>query len=69
VFVTEAQRDQITDDGVIGAPALIVEVISPTSIYRDRVTKKAFYKRFGVQEYWLVDPADEFIEIYELQNG
>jgi Uma2 family endonuclease len=37
--------------------------------YRDRVTKKALYERFGVQEYWLVDPADNFIEIYALTDS
>lgn len=69
VFVAEAQRNLITDDGVMGAPTLVVEVISPSSVYRDRVTKKALYERFGVPEYWLIEPADDFIEIYGLQNG
>jgi Uma2 family endonuclease len=69
VFVAEARRAIITDDGVLGAPDLVVEVISPSSIYRDRVTKKGLYERFGVREYWLIDPADEFIEIYGLQNA
>ncbi len=69
VFLTEAQRTLITDDGVMGAPTLVVEVISPSSVYRDRVTKKALYERFGVLEYWLIEPADDFIEIYGLQNG
>jgi Uma2 family endonuclease len=69
VFVAEARRTIITDDGVMGAPDLVVEVISPSSVFRDRVTKKALYERFGVAEYWLIDPADEFIEIYGLQNN
>jgi Uma2 family endonuclease len=53
----------------MGPPTMVVEVISPTSVYRDRVTKKALYERFGVQEYWLVDPADAYIEIFTLTNG
>lgn len=69
VFISLPNAHIVTDDGVMGIPTLVVEVISPSSIYRDRVTKKALYERFGVQEYWLVDPADNFIEIYALTDG
>ena len=69
VYVAPDKMGLITNDGVMGAPTLVVEIISPSSIYRDRVTKKALYERFGVQEYWLVDPADNFIEIYTLTDG
>ena len=69
VYLAPDKVNLVTSDGVMGAPTLVVEVISPSSIYRDRVTKKALYERFGVQEYWLVDPADNFIEIYALTNG
>ena len=69
VFVAQHQLDLITNDGIMGAPSLVVEIISPTSVYRDRVTKKALYERFGIQEYWLVDPADAYIEIYALTSG
>lgn len=69
VFISLPNAHIVTDDGVMGIPDLVVEVISPSSIYRDRVAKKALYERFGVQEYWLVDPADNFIEIYALTDG
>ena len=69
VYVAAGKSHLITQHGVEGAPTLVVEVISPSSIYRDRVTKKALYERFGIQEYWLVDPADGFIEIFALTNG
>ncbi|GAA4469069.1 Uma2 family endonuclease [Nibrella saemangeumensis] len=69
VFVPQSNASIITRDGVMGIPALVVEVISPSSVYRDRVTKKELYARFGVQEYWLVDSADGFIEIVTLQEG
>ncbi len=41
VFVATAQADIITTHGVEGVPTLVVEVISPTSVYRYRVTKKS----------------------------
>ena len=69
VYLAPDKVSLVTSDGVIGAPTLVVEVISPSSIYRDRVTKKALYERFSVPEYWLVDPADNFIEIYALTDG
>ena len=69
VYLAPDKLGLLTTDGVMGAPTLVVEIISPSSIYRDCVTKKALYERFGVQEYWLVDPADNFIEIYALTDG
>ena len=74
VYLAPDQVKLVTSDGVMGhpaggAPTLVVEVIFPPSIYCDRVTKKALYERFGVHEYWLVDPADTFVEIYALTDG
>ncbi len=69
VFVATDKMHLITNDGIMGPPTMVVEVVSPTSVYRDRVTKKALYERFGIGEYWLVDPADEYIEIFTLTNG
>ena len=69
VFLDKSKTNLITNDGVMGTPSLLVEIISPSSVYRDRVTKKDLYERFGVQEYWIIDPADEFIEIYALTDG
>ena len=69
VFIATDKAHLITDDGIMGAPTFVVEIISPTSVYRDRVTKKALYERFGIGEYWLVDPADAYIEIFSLANG
>jgi len=52
-----------------GAPDLIVEVISPSSIRLDRVTKFTEYEQTGVQEYWLADPVAHIVEVYVLSNG
>lgn len=38
-------------------PDLAVEIVSPTSVRRDRVEKRIIYARCGVREYWIVDPA------------
>ena len=50
------------------APDLTVEVISPGTSTHDRVRKQATYARFGVSEYWIVDPFEETIEIFSLDG-
>ncbi len=55
--------------GVMGAPDLAVEILSPGSVRRDRVTKHALYERFGVREYWLADPANRTLEAFTLHDG
>lgn len=62
-------RKKIQEDGVHGAPDLVVEVLSPSTAKRDRVDKKAVYERCGVREYWLVDPKNRTIEQYFLRDG
>lgn len=61
-------KTKFTDRGYEGIPKLIVEVISPSSVKRDRVEKKALYERMKVPHYWLIDPKNKNIEIYNLVN-
>lgn len=46
----------------ITALAVAVEVLSPGSVRHDRVTKREFYQRMGVDEYWIVDPDSRTVE-------
>lgn len=68
-FIEKGREHIITDDSVFGAPNLIVEIISPSSIRRDRKDKMNLYKRFGVAEYWIIDPNNKAVEIYHLTDG
>lgn len=56
--------DKIKNDGVHGAPDLVVEVLSPGTAKNDKTHKKDIYARCGVREYWLVSPSDKFLEVY-----
>ena len=51
-----------------GAADLVVEVISPESVGRDRGEKFYEYEEAGVQEYWLIDPQREVLEVYTLEG-
>lgn len=51
-----------------GIPALVVEVLSPSSRNKDMLKKLESYKQCGVNEYWIVDPINEHILIYTLEK-
>ncbi len=50
------------------APDLAVEILSPSSISRDRVEKLAIYAENGVAEYWIVDPRRRAVEVHRLRG-
>ena len=43
---------------------MVVEVLSPSTFYKDLRKKMAVYSQFGVKEYWIVDPERKTIELY-----
>ncbi len=59
-------RKEIMQDWVRGAPDLVIEILSPTTAARDRGVKLRTYARFGVKEYWIVDPDERAVEVYKL---
>ncbi len=72
IFFVSKDRDFVLNEAegvVIGTPDLIVEIISPTSVRRDRYDKKELYERYGVREYWLVDPQNRSIEVFAFINN
>ena len=63
------ERDKIRNDGVHGAPDLVVEVLFPRTAYRDWGYRMELYAKGGVREYWLVSPAEESVEVYLPEEG
>ena len=67
VFFRAQQRDTIvTNNRLTGPPALVIEIVSPglRNIKRDRAAKLQLYDKYGVPEYWIVDPQNGTVERY-----
>jgi Uma2 family endonuclease len=67
-YVSGKRLEILTETRIIGAPDLIVEVTSPSSIKKDRIEKYEIYQRFGIPHYWLVDAPGQFIETYSFSD-
>ena len=63
VFVSPDQLDLLTDQNIQGSPALVIEVLSPSTRKRDQGLKRRLYDRSGVREYWMVDAATASVTI------
>ena len=72
VFIAKERIPQIASGiHIVGAPDLAIEIMSPGSenVRRDQIVKRQTYARFGVKEYWIVEPLVEVIEITRLQEN
>lgn len=61
-------ESKIDEKGCLGAPDMIIEIVSPSSASRDHIYKRALYENHGVKEYWLVDPTNRITTIYRLNS-
>ena len=61
---------KLDDKGCLGAPDLIVEILSPSSVKRDMKHKYDLYQDYGVSEYWVIDPYNQIVHINSMgQDG
>lgn len=67
-FISSERLHVIEESCVRGAPDLVVEILSPSSRELDEVHKKELYERFGVKEYWVVDPEKEVVVVWTLSG-
>ena len=54
----------IREAGIYGTPDLIVEILSKTTAVKDKMDKFIAYEKYGVKEYWIVNPFDKSVEVY-----
>ncbi len=69
VFISRARASILTEANAQGAPDLVVEILSPSTEEIDRQVKFKLYQKFGVREYWIIDPDAETIEIFAARAG
>jgi Uma2 family endonuclease len=63
LYLTKERITYVSQRGIEGQPDLVVEVISPSNLFKDRNIKKKKYFEFGVREYWIVDPGNQTLEL------
>jgi len=68
LFVSKHRLGIITDKRVVGAPDLLIEILSDSSKDMDRVIKYGLYERSGVREYWIIDPDSQSFSFYQLEK-
>jgi len=69
VVVSNERSVIIREQNIQGVPDLIVEILSEGTSAMDRSEKFALYERFGVPEYWIVDPETETVQVFQLVDG
>ncbi|WP_172918640.1 Uma2 family endonuclease [Capnocytophaga canis] len=62
-------ESKLDERGCIGAPDLIIEILSPGNSKKEMKNKFELYQESGVEEYWIVNPTDENILVNVLEDG
>ena len=64
LYISKERASVLTEKNVQGAPDLVVEVLSSSTADRDRTIKLKLYARYGVKEYWVIDPNRPAARVY-----
>jgi len=62
-------KNRLDDYGCKGAPDMVIEILSPSTLRNDRFVKLNLYQQAGVREYWIVEPETQTVQVYTIQNG
>lgn len=68
VLVSRKRIDILSNRGIEGSPDLVVEILSSSSLKRDKIDKLKTYARYHIPEYWIVDPNNGSLEQYFLKE-
>jgi Uma2 family endonuclease len=70
IYISKDRFNIIGEKRIEGAPDMVIEILSPSTAYYDLKHKNNIYAKHGVKEYWIVDPMEKSIEVYEnKENG
>lgn len=62
-------KEKLDDRGCLGAPDLIIEILSPGNSIKEMKYKYNLYEENGVREYWVIDYTHQLVYVYVLENG
>ena len=68
-LVVICDQSKLMGTGCAGAPDMVIEIMSPSTVKRDRVLKFYAYQGAGVREYWIVDPETKIVSVHLLKDG
>jgi Uma2 family endonuclease len=68
ILIADKNTDKIDERGFFGAPDLIIEILSPSNARFDKEEKKLVYEKFGVKEYFIVEPYEKQVTGFILLN-
>ena len=68
-IVVFCDRSKLSGTGCVGAPDMVIEILSPSSRSRDKLVKFNQYLLAGVREYWIVDPDEKTVQACILKHG
>jgi Uma2 family endonuclease len=68
VFVARENTHLIRERGLYGAPDIVLEILSPGNKGYDKKDKKQVYEKYGVKEYWIIEPNDKTVTGFTLVN-
>ncbi|MES2278753.1 MAG: Uma2 family endonuclease [Bacteroidota bacterium] len=69
LYITAERKAEIVKERILGAPDMIIEILSPSNAYYDLRQKKDIYEKYGVKEYIIIDPIQETAELYTIVNN
>ena len=69
VIICKERLSILTEKNIRGAPDVSIEILSLSTKKRDIRLKKDLYEKYGVKEYWIVNPWESHVEHYALSDG
>ena len=67
-IVVISDQNKLDKRGCLGAPDITVEILSPSTSYKDQTEKLLLYEKHDVKEYWIVNPDAKYVMIYRLEG-
>ena len=68
-LIVVCDESKIEDAGCVGAPDLVVEILSPSTSNYDKTTKYDAYQKAGIREFWVIDPVKKTLAVHLLEDG